>query len=158
MLNIQFIQAQEEAEARDLGIGLLRSPDELSDGEKGNVQLQTKFWRVSGFHFFAVSFYGPIVMAIMFISPGLDIDYSKMEQVQNVKASVGLIRPSSPSTERPSKRKASSSIRSNSSSRIGASAFTSLHSSQTPGRLFFMYIRLDFFSIVRINVYTYVDF
>ena len=46
MLNIQFIQAQEEAEARDLGIGLLRSPDELSDGEKGNVQLQTKFWRV----------------------------------------------------------------------------------------------------------------
>ena len=38
MLNIQFIQAQEEAEARDLGIGLLRSPDELSDGEKGNVQ------------------------------------------------------------------------------------------------------------------------
>ena len=84
---------------------------------------------------FAVSFYGPIVMAIMFISPGLDIDYSKMEQVQNVKASVGLIRPSSPSTERPSKRKASSSIISNSSSRIGASAFTSLHSSQTPGRL-----------------------
>ena len=38
MLNKQFIQAQEEAEARDLGIGLLRSPDELSDGEKGNVQ------------------------------------------------------------------------------------------------------------------------
>ena len=88
------------------------------------------------FNIFAVSFYGPIVMAIMFISPGLDIDYSKMEQVQNVKASVGLIRPSSPSTERPSKRKASSSIRSNSSSRIGASAFTSLHSSQTPGRQF----------------------
>ena len=88
------------------------------------------------FNIFAVSFNGPIVMAIMFISPGLDIDYSKMEQVQNVKASVGLIRPSSPSTERPSKRKASSSIRSNSSSRIGASAFTSLHSSQTPGRQF----------------------
>ena len=134
MLNIQFIQAQEEAEARDLGIGLLRSPDELSDGEKGNVESPTKFWRLDGFHF--VSFYGPIVMAIMFIYPGLDIDYSKMEQVQNVKASVGLIRPSSPSTERPSKRKASSSIRSNSSSRIGASAFTSLHSSQTPGRQF----------------------
>jgi len=158
MLNIQFIQAQEEAEARDLGIGLLRSPDELSDGEKGNVESPTKFWRLDGFF---VSFYGPIVIAIMFIfSPGLDIDYSKMEQVQNVKASVGLIRPSSPSTERPSKRKASSSIRSNSSSRIGASAFTSLHSSQTPGRLFFMYIRLDFFSIswkIR-DVYTYVEF
>ena len=29
------LQAQEEAEARDLGIGLLRSPDELSEGEKG---------------------------------------------------------------------------------------------------------------------------
>ena len=43
MLNIQFIQAQEEAEARDLGIGLLRSPDELSDGEKGNVRSSTKF-------------------------------------------------------------------------------------------------------------------
>ena len=38
MLNIQFTQAQEEAEARDLGIGLLRSPDELSDGEKGILQ------------------------------------------------------------------------------------------------------------------------
>jgi hypothetical protein len=34
-LNVSF-QAQEEAEARDLGIGLLRTPDELSDGEKGN--------------------------------------------------------------------------------------------------------------------------
>ena len=31
-----IFQAQEEAEARDLGIGLLRTPDELSDGEKGN--------------------------------------------------------------------------------------------------------------------------
>ena len=49
MLNIQFIQAQEEAEARDLGIGLLRSPDELSDGEKGNVESPTKFWRVDGY-------------------------------------------------------------------------------------------------------------
>ena len=49
MLNIQFTQAQEEAEARDLGIGLLRSPDELSDGEKGNVESPTKFWRLDGF-------------------------------------------------------------------------------------------------------------
>ena len=31
-----FTQAQEEAEARDLGIGLLRTQDELSDGEKGS--------------------------------------------------------------------------------------------------------------------------
>ena len=34
-----IFQAQEEAEARDLGIGLLRTPDELSDGEKGIVML-----------------------------------------------------------------------------------------------------------------------
>ena len=56
MLNIQFIQAQEEAEARDLGIGLLRSPDELSDGEKGNVESPTKFWRLDGFFLLVVLF------------------------------------------------------------------------------------------------------
>ena len=100
-------------------------------------------------------FFGHIIIVISFISPGLDIDYSKMEQVQNVKASVGLIRPSSPSTERPSKRKASSSIRSNSSSRIGASAFTSLHSSQTPGRQFihdFVTKHVIFLSIKRVYI------
>ena len=64
---------------------------------------------------------------------GLDIDYSKIDQVQSVKASVGLIRSPSPNSERPSKRKASLAIRSNSSSRIGASAFTSLSSSQASG-------------------------
>ena len=29
------LQAQEEAEARDLGIGLLRTPEEISETEKG---------------------------------------------------------------------------------------------------------------------------
>ena len=33
---LYLLKAQEEAEARDLGIGLLRTSDELSEGEKGN--------------------------------------------------------------------------------------------------------------------------
>ena len=65
---------------------------------------------------------------------GLDIDFSKMDQVQNVKASVGINRSPSPSSERRSKRKSSLSIRSHSSTRLGTSAFTSLSSSQTQGK------------------------
>ncbi len=36
ILYVYVLQAQEEAEARDLGIGLLRTSEELSEGEKGN--------------------------------------------------------------------------------------------------------------------------
>ena len=35
MMYFYVLQAQEEAEARDLGIGLLRTSEELSEGEKG---------------------------------------------------------------------------------------------------------------------------
>ena len=56
-----------------------------------------------------------------------------MDKVESVKAAVGLVA-TSPSSERSGKRKSSLSIRANQSSRLGTSPFTSLPSSQLPGK------------------------
>ena len=56
-----------------------------------------------------------------------------MDKVESVKAAVGLVA-SSASSERSGKRKSSLAIRANQSSRLGTSPFTSLPSSQLPGK------------------------